>query len=296
MRQSRIVVAESCGLAEGPLWHPQQQRLYWTDIPAGKLFWCEPASGASACFYSGESPIGGFTFCDGGGLLLFRERDVCWIGVDGKVLASQAVQPPGAERFNDVIAAPDGSVFAGTIGCTAESGGLYHFKQDGSVECLFTGTGCANGMGFSPDLSVFYWTCSTARRIHAFDYSGGRVNVKSRRLFYQAPAEEGIPDGLTVDAMGNIWTARWDGWQVVKLGPDGEKLLALTAPYPRLSSVAFGGPDLTTLFTTIAAPASPERYEGPCLIAWDELDIGGRNEFVSSLRPDVPLRLEWEPA
>jgi D-xylonolactonase len=55
------------------------------------------------------------------------------------------------ERFNDVIADPAGRVYAGTIGTSRESGGLYRVDLDGTVTKLFAGTGCANGMGFTPD-------------------------------------------------------------------------------------------------------------------------------------------------
>ena len=69
------------------------------------------------------------------------------------------------ERFNDVIADPEGRVYAGSIGKTETSGGLYRVDLDGSITCLWRGTGGSNGMGFSPDLKTFYWICSSSRRI-----------------------------------------------------------------------------------------------------------------------------------
>jgi D-xylonolactonase len=285
------VVFEPCLLAEGPLWHPGRARIYWTDILAGKLFWHDPASGEHQCFHSGET-VGGFTFNHDGSLVLFRVKDVCWIDFEGNIRAIQPVALGGMQRFNDVIAAPDGSVFAGTIGRTAESGGLYHFRPDGTVSRLFSGTGCSNGMGFSPDQTVFYWTCSTSRRIYAFDYKGGELAVAGRRLFYEAQPEEGIPDGLTVDQYGTIWSAQWDGFQFVQIDPSGKKLGAVPVPRARVSSLCFGGPRLDSLYITVAAADGPEENGDQSLFRWEAGTVRGREEFFSGLDSSHGFRIE----
>ena len=278
-----------CRLAEGPLWHPGQGKLYWTDIPEGKIYSYTPATGETACCSSGE-PVGGFTFNRDGTLVLFRVKDVCWIDCAGKVLALQPIELPGSERFNDVSAAPDGSVFAGTIGLTKESGGLYHIKPDGSVRQLFTGTGCANGMGFSPDLATFYWTCSTSRKIFAYPYKNGELDVPACRVLYDAPADEKTPDGMTVDRHGNIWSARWDGAQLVKISPTGKKLDTLSLPRARITSACFGGPELDRLYVTSAANED-EGKVSPCVYEVRIEGVSGREEFFSQLDGSRPLRV-----
>jgi len=290
MNSVHPVVFERCLLAEGPRWHHGHGRIYWTDILAGKLFWHDPVTGGHGCFYTGE-PVGGFSFNHDGGLVLFRVRDVCWIDFDGNIQAVQPIELEGMQRFNDVIAAPDGSIFAGTIGCTAASGGLYHFQMDGRVSRLVTGTGCANGMGFAPDRSVFYWTCSTTRRIYAFDYKKGEVQVAGRRLLYQAPAEEGIPDGMAVDCDGIIWSARWDGFQLVRIDASGKKLGALHLPRARVSSACFGGPLLDSLYITIASADGPEENADQCLFEWKAGAVRGNEDFVSALDPSRKFRI-----
>jgi sugar lactone lactonase YvrE len=93
-------------------------------------------------------------------------------------------------RFNDVIADPEGRVFAGTIGKTAAVGGLYRNDLDGQIEQLWSGTGCANGMGFTPDLRRFYWTDSTAQLVYIADYDRSSGALSNRREFYRAPLDE----------------------------------------------------------------------------------------------------------
>jgi D-xylonolactonase len=278
-----------CRLAEGPLWHAPSATLYWTDIPEGKIYRYTPATGESACCYSGEQ-VGGSTFNRDGTLALFRVKDVCWIDFAGKILAVQPFEMHGSHRFNDVSAGPDGSVFAGTIGRTHESGGLYHFKPDGSVRHLFAGTGCANGMGFSPDRTTFYWTCSTSRKIYAYPYQDGEIDVPGCRVFYDAPADEKTPDGMTVDRDGNIWSARWDGFQIVKIGPSGRKLDSLSLPRARVTSACFGGADLDRLYVTAAANQGEEKIT-PCLYELKIEGVSGHEEFFSQLDGSRPLRI-----
>jgi len=278
-----------CRLAEGPLWHPGQGKLYWTDIPEGKIYSYTPASGESACCHSGEQ-VGGFTFNQDGTMVLFRVKDVCWIDFAGKILAVQPFDLRGSHRFNDVSAAPDGSVFAGTIGHTKESGGLYHFKPDGIVRHLFAGTGCANGMGFSPDLATFYWTCSTTSKIFAYPYKNGEIDVPACRILYDAPADEKTPDGMTVDRDGAIWSARWDGFQIVKISPSGKKLESISLPRARITSACFGGPKLDRLYVTAAAGEGEEKVS-PCLYELKIEGVSGPQEFFSQLDPARPLRI-----
>jgi D-xylonolactonase len=159
---------------------------------------------------------------------------------------------PHMVRFNDVIADPEGRAFAGTIGKNAEVGGLYRVDLDGRVELLWRGTGCANGMGFTPDLRRFYWTDSTAQVIYIADYDRASGALTNRREFYRAPVEEGIPDGLCVDRAGHVWSARWGGSTLLRLDGEGRLAERVTFPVSRVSSATFGGPDLDVLYVTTA--------------------------------------------
>ncbi|HEY9726815.1 MAG TPA: SMP-30/gluconolactonase/LRE family protein, partial [Chroococcales cyanobacterium] len=73
MHLPELIVDSQCHNAEGPLWHPFEQRLYWTDIPRGRLFRYDPATRTHEQIYSGES-VGGFTIQEDGSLLLFKAR------------------------------------------------------------------------------------------------------------------------------------------------------------------------------------------------------------------------------
>ena len=244
-----------CKVGENPLWDAREGRMYWADIESARLFRVDHASGGHECFYRDARPgamIGGFTLQEDGALLLFEVDRIALLNKNGtrRVLAEGI--DDGMVRFNDVIADPEGRVFAGTIGKTDHSGGLFRIDVDGAVTALWRGTGCANGMAFSPDLQRFYWTCSTTRRILVADYDRASGALRNRRDFYLAPEAEGIPDGLTVDSAGSVWTARWGGSALLRFNSACQLVERVPFPVSAVSSAAFGGPALDVLYVTTA--------------------------------------------
>jgi D-xylonolactonase len=272
---------EHCLLAENPLWNGKDGCLFWTDIDGGAVHRLHLESRRHEVIYRGET-VGGFTFQESGDLLLFRVRDLALLRPDGAVQVLREIHDEGTARFNDVIADPEGRVFAGTIGRTPESGGLVRVERDGSIEVLFRGTGCSNGMGFSPDLRTFYWTCSTRRRIYAFDYDRATGALTGERIFYQATDDEGIPDGMTVDRDGHIWSARWDGFAVVRHAPDGRVLETFPFPVAKVSSLCFGGPGLDEFFVTTAGGVPGSATEDGAIYRW-AAKVRGPAEFRSRI-------------
>ena len=158
-----------CQTGENPFWDDVRFAVLWTDIPTGRLFEYDVLTGRHRQIYSGE-PVGGFTVEEDGSLLLFQANQITRRLPDGTLQPMAEHIDADMRRFNDVIADPQGRVYAGTIGWDEQRGGLYRIGLDASATCLFKGTGCANGMGFSPDRRHFYWTCSTTSRIFRFRY------------------------------------------------------------------------------------------------------------------------------
>jgi sugar lactone lactonase YvrE len=61
-----------------------------------------------------------------------------------------------------------------------------------------------------------------------------------------------MPDGLTVDAEGAVWVAHWGGGRVSRWTDRGERIESIPIPTANVTSVAFGGADLSQLFVTTA--------------------------------------------
>jgi len=269
----------ACELAENPLWDPDRSCVYWTDITAGKIFSLDLNSGLHRLIYQGLT-VGGFTLQQDGALLLFRVDDIALLQRNGIVSVQQKVADGGMARFNDVIADPEGRVFAGTIGKTDQSGGLYRLERCGTLTKLFSGTGCSNGMGFSLDTRRFYWTCSTTRQIFQFDYDRSTGELSDRSLFYAASPGEGIPDGLAVDSEGCIWSARWGGGSIIRHAPDGSVMTSIAFPVPNLTSLCFGGCNLDRVVVTSAKQAE---FPSSGFLFQTKATVRGSKEFRSGL-------------
>lgn len=272
-----------CKCGENPLWNERERRIYWEDIPTGKLFRADPASGAHECLFTSAAMIGGFTFQDDDSLLLFQNNKIAHLARDGKYTVLKENIDPLMSGFNDVIADPEGRVFAGSVATDPANGGLYRVERDLTITRVVSGSACSNGMGFSPDLSIFYWTCSTRRKIFAYDYDRRTANLTRERTLYAAPEGEGIPDGMTVDTEGNLWSARWDGHAILKISPRGELLSSIQFDVAKISSCVFGGPNLDELYVTSAGGKPTSQTADGTLYRVTEIKARGTAEFRSRI-------------
>src|SRR5689334_474054 len=101
-----LIADYACICGEGPLWHPTEQRLYWTDIEKGGMFRYAPATNTHEMFYEGPT-VGGFTVQADGALLLFGNRGAVTTWRDGQMTTVVEEIPEERDsRFNDVIADP----------------------------------------------------------------------------------------------------------------------------------------------------------------------------------------------
>ncbi|MBD2006309.1 MULTISPECIES: SMP-30/gluconolactonase/LRE family protein [Cyanophyceae] len=284
MATPSIIADYQCHNAEGPLWHPLEKRLYWSDIPTGRLFRYDYASKTHEQIYSGEV-VGGFTIQQDGSLLLFKARGAIERWEEGKITTLIPEIPDEREtRFNDVIADPAGRVFCGTMPAPNRLGRLYRLDTDGSLTQILDGLGVSNGMGFTPDHKQLYHTDSDKREIYKFDYDQFSGNLSNQRVHITTPEDEGVPDGMTVDAEGYIWSARWDGGHLFRYTPDGTEVLRIPFPAKKVTSVTFGGPDYTDIYVTTAGGDNrDEEGEGAGAVFHLNLGIQGVPEFLSRI-------------
>lgn len=275
-----------CKTGEGPLWHSMEGRVYWTDIPNGKMFRYDPFSDEHELFYDGDI-IGGFTIQSNGSLLLFMERGAVKIGKDsGLKTVIERIPEERNSRFNDVITDPEGRVFCGTMPTKSKPGNLYRLDTDGAIQKILSDIKVPNGMGFNLSNDKFYFTESEARKIHLFDYDRDTGEISNRRLFLETPKGKGVPDGMTVDSNGYIWSARWDGGCLVRYDSDGNEDRRIDFPAKRVSSVTFGGEEYKDIYVTTAG-GDNKRKEGPgagALFRTRIEEIRGREEYLSKIQ------------
>ena len=144
----------------------------------------------------------------------------------------------------------------------ARPGRLYRLDTDGSLHVALEGVTVSNGMGFTPDRRHMYYTDTRPRRIYLFDYDENTGALSNQRVWLQVPEGVGGPDGMTVDAQGFVWSARWDGSALYRYTPEGAEDPRISFRVRKVSSAAFGGPDLSDLYVTTALSGGDRALEG----------------------------------
>jgi sugar lactone lactonase YvrE len=216
MNQVEHLLSGQNSLGEGPLWHPDEQALYWVDIDADCFHRLTPATGQHEAFEVGL-PIGVLAFRATGGLVMGTKNGFAFWDEATQTLdfiADPEAHKPEA-RFNDGAVDPQGRFWAGTIG-QGPTSSLYRLDPDGTVHTMETGIYVSNGIGWSPDHKTMYYTDSPVRLIWAYDFDPATGAIENRRTFAEIPQNEGVPDGLAVDTDGFIWSAHWDGWKLTR--------------------------------------------------------------------------------
>jgi D-xylonolactonase len=283
--EPELIADYACVVGEGPLWHPDERRLYWLDIERGRMFRYDPASGAHEQIYQG-APIGGATIQEDGALVLFMARGAIAIWRDGRLTTLiDEIPDERAGRFNDVIADPAGRVFCGAMPIGARPGRLYRLDPPHALAVIHSEVGMPNGMGFTPDQRRMYHNDTTVRRIFRSDYDAASGRLTNQQVFVEIPEDLGSPDGMTVDAEGCVWAAIWGGGCLLRFDPDGAEIARIAFPASNVSSVTFGGDDYADLYVTTAG-GDDKAANGAGAGALFRLRLGvqGKPEFRSRMR------------
>jgi sugar lactone lactonase YvrE len=258
--EAEVAVPAQCQLGEGPVWDPDRGLLWWVDILAGHVHAIDPATGTRTWFGAGD-PVGAAGLTSDGGLVLALVDGFALAGADGQDLT----RVPGFSidratlRFNDGKPDPWGNFIAGTMAWDESGnppGSLYRLSPDGVVSELFGDVGLSNGLDWTDDRKLFYYADSTSGRVDLFDTDPDTGTLIGRRPFVTVPEADVtpgvVPDGLTLDAEDCVWLAVWGTGEVRRFTPAGQLDIVVRLPASQITSAAFGGPDLATLYITSA--------------------------------------------
>jgi gluconolactonase len=241
---------------EGPLWDPEGF-YYFVDIRRSNLHRLTPGK-EPELIRANTGEGNGTTFdlqgrlviCEGG-----NRRVTRWSSDGRSEILVDRYEGKRLNRPNDVVCRSDGSLYFTDPGLRVPLAerevpyaGVYRIAPDGTTT-LVADCEYPNGLAFSPDERVLYvantrWT----QYIHALELdAGGRL--LRRRIFAGMSSDEteGVPDGMKVDVEGRVYCTGPGGTWV--FAPDGSRLGIIRTPEVP-ANVAFGGPDLKTLFFT----------------------------------------------
>jgi sugar lactone lactonase YvrE len=282
--QLRWEVAAAAGaeLGERPVWDANAAGIVWVDINAGLLH-CFTASGGDTVIASAGVPVGAAAPRAGGGYVLATLDGFRFVTADGAADGPPVVPPglPANVRFNDGACDPAGRFWAGTTATdgAAETASLYRLDADGSVTEVLTAVSESNGLGWSPDTTTFYYTDSAKpeSRVRAFGFDLRAGTLHDERELIRFGPDDGVADGLVVDADGCLWIAMWGGSCVRRYSADGDLLGLYPVPVSRPTCPGFGGPELDELYLTTA-------WEG---LADDEREAEPLAGHLLRSRPDA---------
>jgi sugar lactone lactonase YvrE len=253
-------------LGESALWHPRERAIYWADF-YGPVLHRLPRGGKTveSWVIQGSSTIGSFAFASGGRLILAIECGLTLF--DPTTGRFELFGDPNAGRagvaYNDGKVDRSGRLWIGTfdIAETDPRGLLYCIGRDGHVTVADSGFVVCNGPAFSPDGGTLYFSDTVGRRILAYEIAGDPPRLLNRRLFAAVAAVEGAPDGLTVDAAGDVWCALYGAGRIARYAPSGSLKASYRLPCPAVTSCSFGGERLSTLFVTTGWSPGVQRPE-----------------------------------
>lgn len=278
-----------CGLGEGPLWHPVRSELFVTDMFKAEVLRLDASLRLQGALSMGRTTTA-ITWQPDGSMLFFHDQGIISrldpSGGLRTLAAEPPEQPPGL--FNDVIADAAGRVICGVQPVRDRPGRLFRISPDLNWDMLQERVQEPNGLGFSPDGCWLYFSDSAAQTIWKFPYDARSGMLGERELFFRLGGEA-LPDGLTVDAEGFVWSALWNGAAVIRIDPAGRLERRVELPASRVTSVAFGGLDFRTLYITTARDHGPSSSDLDGAV-FALQDCGrGRAEFPSrvSCQPGI---------
>jgi sugar lactone lactonase YvrE len=194
-----------------------------------------------------------------GGLLIAGERQVHVMDPAGRLVESIRVLDDAVQsRLNDSACDPRGRFLVGSVRLDDRSRQerLVAIEASRQVSLVADGISVSNGIGFSPDGETMYYVDSRPGEVLAYDYDLDAGSASGRRVLFESA---GTPDGLAVDADGNLWIAFFGEGKVRCLTPRGDVVDVIEVPVPHPTCPEFAGPGLDTLVITTAQLKMSER-------------------------------------
>ena len=290
---ARPGTTEQTLLGEGARWDARRDELLRVDIVAGQVFRDRVIDDGSLELiraYTLEGTVGAIAPIEGDdGWLLAAGRGFAHLTLDGDVRILAEVVPDDS-RMNDGICDAHGRFWAGSLAHDHRdgAGALWRLDRDGSITKVLDGLTIPNGIGWSLDRRTMYFIDSGPRLIRAFDFDEIAGSISNGRVLVAVDASVGSPDGLAIDAGGDLWVAVYAGGRVQRYAPDGTLKEEHLVPAAQATSCAFAGPGLHRLYVTTATEdwSDDQRLAEPTAGLVYHFDTDATGRPADPFRPD----------
>lgn len=267
-------LADGFIFTEGPIYMPDGSLLF-SDVPANVIYKWTPDGKVSeflrpSGYDKDDAPQGAFIGSNGltldkdGRLIICQHGNgqVVRIEKDGsKTVLAAKYQGKRLNSPNDLVYKSDGSLYFTDppYGFVKQDddpkkelkfNGIYRLRPDGKLDLLVDDMTRPNGLAFSPDEKFLYVANSDpAKKIWMRYEVKGDGTLGKGEVYFDVTSQqaEGLPDGLKVDKLGNIWATGPGGVWI--FSPEG-KHLGTVAPTEVPANCHWGGEDGKTLYMT----------------------------------------------
>ncbi|MGL5860275.1 MAG: SMP-30/gluconolactonase/LRE family protein [Phycicoccus sp.] len=250
---------------EGPVW--LAGRIAVLDMLQARVLLLDPA-GRLEVVHSLPSPVVALVReRRGGGVAAVLEHEIQLLDAGWTVQGRHPVVDDPRVRFNEGAVTPDGVLLCGTMAYdqSAPLGTLFGF--DGHhVQVVRDGITISNGLQFA-STGEGRFIDSARGEVEVVRWNGQGMDTS--RVLARFVPDEGMPDGLALDAAGGTWVALFGGGRVVRLDRDGRPTHQIDLPTPDATSCAFVGParDRLVITTSALRTGDSDHHAGTVFIA-----------------------------
>lgn len=241
-------------LGESPVWSARDACVWWVDVTGRKLLRSDAASGATRVWRTPEE-IGFVALTAAGTVVAGMASGLFAFDPAGGGSFRLILPLEGRKvRFNDAAVDAAGRLWAVTcdIDNRAPVGRLLRIDPDLRVTAMLGGLLTPNGLAVDSGwgrlfLSDSHPTVRTLWRL-PFDLASGGIGEREELAHFGGL--KGRPDGGALDAEGGYWIAGVGGGTLHGFSAAGARIAEVATPMADPTKIAFGGPDLGTIFLT----------------------------------------------
>lgn len=259
------LTAPRCRLAESPRW--SGDAWWWVDADAGDVW---TASNFATIPAVPAVALGERTSlvhpADQGEIIVARGTSIERL-VDSpsgwrRAATWSSLSLPEGTVINDGTADSAGRLWVGSVGPdkNPETGTLIRIERDGKAHKVANGFALSNGMAWDDATNSLLHVDSLAKTVWRHRISLASGEILGSQPFVQLEDEDGLPDGIVLDAEGHLWVAVYGRGEVRRYRPNKQIDRTVELPTAQATSVAIGGQDgLDLLITTAREGFDPER-------------------------------------
>jgi len=275
-------------LGESPIWVEEENSIYWVDIKRFLIHKFDTKNNNKTSWQFNES-IGCIAYIKKNLFIAGTQFGFKFANLESNQLIPIVDPEPDYKnnRFNDGKCDNKGRFYAGSMNDVNNepTGSFYILYNDLTYRKFDEGYEITNGPAFSSDGKKIYFTDTRKGEIYVSNLNEAGTLIE-KKLFISIPANEGKPDGMTIDQEGCIWVAIFGGSCVNRYNQQGVKIDTIKMPVSCVTSCVFGGENLDILFITTSSHKLNDQEKIKEQLAGSlfktKLDIGGykTNKFI----------------